>query len=123
MIKHSILAKYNVASLPKSYVSTIDGQKIYVRRMTGSEREKYQSLWVASEGKLPPAYRAHAIVLCACDEDGKNIFDAADVESVNAMDTTVLDEWFNEIDELNGFSKKAQEEVAKNLSRGDGGDS
>jgi hypothetical protein len=94
----------------------IEGDCVYVRSMTVSERDQWEQLILAKRdaGKLYNQFRASLLVRTICDEHGSRLFDDADVDKVSEMAAEVADSLYDVGARLSGISKEAVQEVQKN---------
>ena len=94
------------------------GGALYVRSLTGAERDAFEATWFAGEGRGRTVnmanLRARLVVLCAVDEDGIRLFADDDAEALGAKSAQALDRLFDAAQKLNGFSEADVEELAKN---------
>jgi hypothetical protein len=63
---------------------------VFVKSMTGSQRERYESFM----GKETHKIRAMVTAWCACDATGNPLFSEADVEALNAQPVEPLHQVF-----------------------------
>ena len=103
------------------------GGIVFVRGMTGRERDRYEHSCVEQKGKdtrinMKNA-RAKLVVLCTVDENGKRIFGDADIALLADKSAKALDRIFSVAQELSGISKDDMEELTKNSDETDGDDS
>lgn len=91
---------------------------VYVRIMTGAERDKFEADTVRTNGKDMKLnminVRARLCVLCACDEKGKRIFLDADADALGDKSARGLDRIFSVAQRLNKLRKEDVEDLAKN---------
>lgn len=104
-----------------------DRDDIYVRKMSGEERDAYHAdVWSRSDkttGQLTniKGWHAQVVVLNACDEFGVNIFEPQQVAALNQLDDTEsLDLVFDSVREFNFLTPTAQEEIEGNSGGGSG---
>ena len=98
------------------------GGSVFVRSLTGAERDRLEEQSVTRNGKTFEAnynnVRARLVSLAAVDESGKRLFTEADIEALGAKSAAALDLVFTVASRLNGLSAKDVDELAKN-SNGD----
>jgi hypothetical protein len=86
------------------------GGDVFVRSMTGAERDQYEQALMAArtpDGKVNIAnVRARLMAFCAVDENGKRLFEDADIEALGAKSAAALDRVFAAASELNGIGAK-----------------
>jgi len=90
------------------------GGEVYVRVMSGTERESFEREWTSTEEKLLPQYKVKLLRRCLCDDKGDALFSNEDLTALGEKNALVLDRLFTECMKLNGFAKDAVEEAAKN---------
>lgn len=91
------------------------GGYIFVRTMTGTERDQYESSVLGNNGKMDlKNIRAKLVVLTAVDEDGLRLFNDDDIEVLGAKSAAALDRVFSKAQTLNKISDDDIEELAKN---------
>lgn len=88
------------------------GETVFLRRMSGGEFEMFASTKDQDLGKDKLLPARVLLMLCLCDADGKNIF--ADPDELKEIDGHIINRLTPPALELNGLTKKAQEEIAKN---------
>jgi len=106
---------------------------VYVREMTGRERENFEkSLTKMSQspnGELMfksslEDFRAKFVVNILCDEEGNNLLKPEDYETLSKnMSARKLEIIASAALELNKMTVQSKEEMVKNLESGPGGDS
>ena len=104
------------------------GGELYVRVMTGTERDCYEAELIEMERKKVPLVqqlkdaRAKLVVLTTVDEDGRRIFDDEDVEKVGQKSFKVLDRICSVAQRLNLLTDEAIETIVGNSNTsGDAG--
>ena len=102
--------------LPRELVKVPEwGGEVYVRTLTGTERDAFEQSMVAKKNKPNLAnVRARFAVLTICDADGKRLFTDADAEVLGSKSASALDRVFEVAQRLNGFSDADSQELAKN---------
>jgi len=97
------------------------GGDVYVKNLSGSEREEYESsLYVMDNGKPVVSVRSMAsakLRLCAlslCDDKGGRIFDIKEVAELGKKSSTAIDRVYDAILEVSGLSKEIVAELEKN---------
>jgi hypothetical protein len=113
-------------------VQKVDGEPwgrddIYVRKMSGEERDAYHMDVYARSDKTSgnlnniKGWHAQVVVLNACDQFGVNIFEPGQVGELNKLDDTEsLDLVFDAVRDFNGLTPLAQEELEGNSASGSG---
>ena len=94
------------------------GETVYVREMTGAERDEYESGLIANRdlpmGERIKGLRALLVVMCTVDADGKSVFTPDDIEAVAAKNARALDKIVNVASSINALSSDAIEDIAGN---------
>ncbi len=109
-----------VEDLPREYVEVPEwGGGVWVRTMTGSERDRWERQFVDEQGKPRKSteiehLRAALVVHCVVDDNGQKLFDEADIPALGAKSGKALDRLFAVAQRLNGFRKEDIEELAGN---------
>jgi hypothetical protein len=113
-------------------VKKVDGEPwgrddVYVRKMSGEERDAYHAdVWARSDkttGQLTniKGWHSQVVVLNACDQYGVSIFAATDVAELNKLDDTEsLDLVFDAVREFNGLTPIAMDDIEGNSASGSG---
>ena len=95
------------------------GGHLYIRALTGSERDAFESSVVEQRGRSVKMnmrnIRAKLVALTAVDEAGKRFFSDADVKLLGGKSAAVLDRLFEIAQRLSGLRDEDVEELAKNL--------
>lgn len=97
------------------------GGSIYIRALTGVERDAYEAQFVragGAKGKGLHNARARLVALTAVDETGQRIFTDADVESLGRKSAMVLDRLFAVAGRLSGLTSQDVEELVGNSVSG-----
>lgn len=97
---------------------------VFVRQMTGRERDSFEQsiMEIKQDGKGNQTvrqnlkdFRAKLIVHTVCDEDGKNILETKDFETLSKnMSAATLEKLVNEAQKLNGMSQNDVDDLVKN---------
>jgi hypothetical protein len=87
------------------------GGSVHVRTMTGSERDRFEAEHIKDPSK---DFRARIVATTVCDENGTRLFEPEDIPILGRKSCSALDRITDVAVRLNGFSKKDQEELAKN---------
>jgi hypothetical protein len=97
---------------------------VYVRTMSGTERDKFEAAFVGRNGPMPMAnIRAKLLVMTLCDEKGNRQFADTDVGVLGRKSAKALDRAFGEAMRLNGIGEEAIEELGKPSGGGQSEDS
>lgn len=101
------------------------GATVWVRGMTGAERDKYDAdMFQPLSGKKPEAsdrilnlsnLRAKLCSMTICDEDGKRLFTTKDVQALSQKSAAALQRIFVVAQRLSGISEEEVEGLAKEL--------
>lgn len=96
-----------------------DGVTVYVRTLTGAERDAFESSILDAAGKVTrDNARAKLVGRCVVDEAGGRVFDEADIAALGRKSASALDRLFSVASRLNGLSNKDVEELEKNSGTG-----
>ena len=96
------------------------GGDIYVRSMTGTERDKFESSNVVKDRKTQTYdvrmenLRARLVVLTVCDETGGRIFTDEDAKEIGRKNAAVIAQIYDVAARLSGITKEDIEEITKN---------
>lgn len=104
-------------SLPKELVQVPEwGGDVYVRAMTGAERDSFEASFVGADGKVRKLdnIRAKLCALSICDEGGSRLFSDADIIALGKTSASALQRVFKVAQKLSGLGDDAVEELAKN---------
>lgn len=95
-----------------------DDDYIYVREMTGRERDAYEVSLLPKKGEEEREmtdFRAKLVVRVACNESGKNIFELKDYKKLSQnISGRRLRIIANAASKLNKISNEEKEEIEKN---------
>lgn len=119
--KKALLAK-EVLEIVK--VNLGKGDFVYVRQMTGRERDKFEQSLIkenkAAEGGYEKAlddFRAKLAVVTVCDEAGNLILSTNDASTLSQMMSAArLEKIVNKAQDLNKISEEDKENLVKNSS-------
>ena len=105
--------------LKKELVSVSEwGGDVYVRCMTGPERESWENDSYSMKGKNieinKENFRARLLVRVLVDEKGERLFSDQDISALGAKSAKVLDQLFSVAMRLNGLSKEDVDDLTKN---------
>lgn len=102
--------------LPREPVKVPEwGGTIFVRTMTGLERDEFESAIIADKGKTDMKnFRARLAALTITDEDGNRLFKSTDMAALGRKSASALDRVFAVAQKLNGMSAADMEEAEKN---------
>jgi len=96
------------------------GGSVLVKAMTGTERDAFEASIIDSSGKSPKMKfenaRAKLLVKTIVDEDLKNVFSVADIQSLGAKSAAALERVYNVASRLSKISPEDIEDLTKNSS-------
>lgn len=99
--RESILA---AEDLPLEEVAVPEwGGTVYVKTMTGAERDRIEAAYNKEPGR---DFRARMAVATVCDETGKRLFTERDVAPLSAKSAAALDRILEVAMRLSAFTKK-----------------
>ena len=92
------------------------GGTVFVRMMTGTERDAYERAQydLLKIGQIGVNARAHLLLTTICDEAGARLFSESDVEALGSKSATALDRVVRAATALNALTEVEVEEAAKN---------
>ena len=99
-------------SLKIEDVTVPDFGKVFVKTMTCFERDEYEILVLAADGKA--GARARMVICTVCDAQGKNTFDDGDLEKVKNIGSHIIQPLWNKAVELNHFDSEDVAKIEKN---------
>ena len=92
---------------------------VYVKGMTGAERDKFEGSLITLRGKDKQMnmanIRAKLASMTICDEKGKRLFNENDVQSLSQKSASALQRVFAVAQRLSGISDEDVEELAEEL--------
>ena len=92
---------------------------VYVKGMTGAERDKFEGSLITLRGKDKQMnmanIRAKLASMTICDEKGKRLFNENDVQSLSQKSAAALQRVFAVAQKLSGISDEDVEELAEEL--------
>ncbi len=104
-----------------------DGAWVRVRTLNASERDWFESTTVQRNGKKVTTnlqnIRARLCLLCLVDETGARLFQEEDEFPLGGKSAAALDRIFTVAQRLNGLRDEDVDELAKNSSGDQSGDS
>ena len=119
--KERLLTKMELAI---EKVEFANGDYVFVREMTGKERNTFEKSIVKQEKDRQGTiqfvqkldnFRSKMAVCTVCDEKGKLLFTANDVDKLSeSISAAMLDVITSAAQKLNGISVEAKEEIIKN---------
>lgn len=122
-----LLKKENLLAKEKLEIVKVDlgnGDFVYVRQMTGRERDRFEQTLIkenkAVEGgyeKVLDDYRAKLATITMCDETGASLLDYKDFSTLSQnMSAFRLEKIVNVAQKINKISEEDKEGLVKNLS-------
>lgn len=103
------------------------GGTVYVRAMTGIERDAWEKSLVVIRGKkVTPStdnVRARLLVRCLCGEDGALLFGEGDALALGGLPASILAPLYDKAQKLNGVGDAEIEELGKDSAPAAGSDS
>jgi len=94
------------------------GGTVFVRGMTGTERDSFESSVVDIRGSSQKVnminLRAKLVSLSVCDEQGNRIFNDSDVIELGKKSAIALQRIFDVAQRLSGLSKEEMKTLEKN---------
>lgn len=101
------------ASVPSETVEVPGVGSVEVRGLTAAGRDEWEQRVYNAKGKTLRNMRASLVSLCLY-EDGKQLFDSNDIESIGQLPATVVDNLWDVATRLSGFGKTDKDELEKN---------
>ena len=91
------------------------GDFVYVRKMNGMERDRWELMTAkAVEKPMSANIRASLCVMTICDEKGKRLFTDNNMNALGAKSASALDRIFSVSKDLNKLNDDDIEELEKN---------
>lgn len=87
---------------------------VFIRPMTSTERDNWESKVLSENGKTPPQLRATLASQLVCDETGKQLFSEEDIEALGKKSAAAINKIFEEVLGLNKITDEDINELAKN---------
>ena len=87
---------------------------IYVRVLTGTERDGWELSLQGSDSTRFSNVRARFVVLCSCNESGERVFKDSDVAMLGAKSALALDRIFQAGLKLNKVTDDDVKDIEKN---------
>ena len=113
-LRESILAS---TDLPREPVKAW-GQTVWVRTLSGAEKDAFEDQSVVAAGQGMRAvranFRARLAALVCCDADGKRLFTDADAQALGQTSACELEKIVKVAARLNGMTPDALEKAEKN---------
>ena len=94
------------------------GGNVRIGTMTAAERDAFEASMLPEKGKKQSDkmanFRARFVARCVVDEEGKPLFDQADIVELGRKSANVLSRLFDECRELNGMTQEDVSELEGN---------
>ena len=97
------------------------GGVVYVKAMSGKQRDQWESWAVSAKG--PKNIRGKAAARCLCDASGNRLFSDSDAGQLGEIKASVLQKIFECVQRLSGVTKEDADELEQASAAGDGGGS
>lgn len=116
LTKEQILQTVDL-TIEKVHVKEWKGD-VYVRSLTGEERDRFEQSNLVKEGKSLEVrlfnVRAKLVALAMCDEHGNSILDEGDAVWLGGKSAGAISTLYDVAARLSGISKESIEELTKN---------
>jgi hypothetical protein len=116
----------NAEDLPIESVEIPEwGGSVFVRTMTGRERDAFEVAISGGKGKKTNMrdFRARLAVMTVCDGNGERLFDQGDTEALSQKSGSALDRVFDVARRLNRIGEDEQRDLIENFDDAPSGDS
>jgi len=91
------------------------GGAVFVRVLGGDEGQRFEESATKDDGNIDGAsFLAGLVAASVCDDEGRTLFTAADVEALKLKSFAALKRVFAASSKLNGYTKKDVDEALKN---------
>ncbi len=98
--------------LPKKEIQVPEwGGSIFIRTLTGTERDNFE---ISVSNNNLKNVRARMAVLCIVDEAGERLFEDKDAVELGKKSSAALSKIFDEAAEMNGLTEEHVKELEKN---------
>lgn len=98
------------------------GGTVFIRRMTGAERDAYEADVFETKGTTVTMkrenFRAKLVSRCLVDEAGERLFSDAEIATLSKKSAAALDKCFSAAQRINGMAAVEQEKIEKNSVAG-----
>lgn len=118
-----MLSRDQIFAIDDSRIERVEvpewGGHVYVRMLSGTERDAFEAATVTRKGKGKTEtnlvnMRARLAVLCVCDESGKRLFADADATALGRKSAAALDRITDVALRLNGMTEESVEDAEGN---------
>ena len=96
------------------------GGTVYIRTLTGSERDQFEEAY--SEQKMKN-FRARFLVLSLCDDKGQRLFEDGEIAILGKKSSTSINKAFEAAWKHNAFTNEAVESLGEGSPDGQSGGS
>jgi len=86
------------------------GGTVYIRTLTGSERDQFEEGYAEQKMKN---FRARFLVLSLCDDKGERLFEDSEIGLLGKKSSTSINKAFEAAWEHNAFTTKAVEDLGE----------
>jgi hypothetical protein len=92
------------------------GGEVYVRTMTGAERDKFESMLFDSQGNksVTENFRAKLLAMCMVDDEGKRLFTDKEVSELGKKSSKAIGRIYEVARKLNGIGIDEEAILEKN---------
>lgn len=90
------------------------GTTVYLRTMTGTDREAWEMSAFKDGKAVMEQFRAKLLARCIVDNKGERVFSDADIPALSAKSGAVLSRLYDTAAKLNGLTKADVAELTKN---------
>lgn len=110
LTKEQFFTQYRIVTTHP--VTMPDGGVVHVRELSGHDRTQFEI--AISKAENLASVRERLVVLCACDEGGKRLFEDSDTTSVGLLPVSVIEPIFAKARDVNGLNAAPPEDTRKN---------
>ena len=118
-----VLSRDDILAVDDIKIESMDvpewGGSVFVRGMTGAERDQFESSIISIDGDNQKVdmrdIRAKLCSKSICDEDGKKLFTPADIKELSKKSAVALQRVFKVAQRLSGITDDDVEELAEGL--------
>jgi hypothetical protein len=103
--------------IEKVIVPEWKGKSVYVRGLTGEERDTFEELIFGSDKDQKEKlknFRAKLISLCVCNANGERLFTQDDIPVLGKKSASAIERLYRVAERLSGFRRKDVDELTKN---------
>jgi len=99
------------------------GGSLYIRTLTGAERDAFEKNWIDAQNTGNPNFRAKLAARVICGQDGKRVFSDNDIAALGEKSGAALSRVFEAAMKINFMTAADVEELEKNSDGGQSADS